>query len=262
MMNIEICRKLFNVNPIETSPDDCEAAFIGSILNGFLMRYVMKFTQRYRDNRKKPPVKIWGSGFIKKRKYKLPEIFFRRSEVHAVRGFISRDRLQCILKTDLTNIPVGDPGLLASRLIETRSDKKWAVGIIPHCNELDLPIWKNMVSSIPHSTIIRVDDTVENTIRTISECDTILSSSLHGLIAADSFNIPNARLVASSRLCGGDYKFNDYYSVFGIAEHRKIDASVRIDKDIVQSITSTYTITEEAVDSVCSKLISSFPYTE
>jgi pyruvyltransferase len=40
----------------------------------------------------------------------------------------------------------------------------------------------------------------------------ILSSSLHGLILADAYEIPNKRLVIGNRLLGSDFKFMDYYS--------------------------------------------------
>ncbi len=44
----------------------------------------------------------------------------------------------------------------------------------------------------------------------ISACARILSSSLHGLVVADSYGIPNARLVLSNQIIGGDFKFRDY----------------------------------------------------
>jgi pyruvyltransferase len=45
----------------------------------------------------------------------------------------------------------------------------------------------------------------------IDSCRYILSSSLHGLIVADSLGIPNAWLDAPD-LIGGRFKFDDYYS--------------------------------------------------
>jgi hypothetical protein len=44
----------------------------------------------------------------------------------------------------------------------------------------------------------------------------VLSSSLHGLIAADALGVPNAWIGLSDALRGGDFKFRDYYGVFGI----------------------------------------------
>ena len=47
-------------------------------------------------------------------------------------------------------------------------------------------------------------------------CEAIISSALHGLIAADSFFFPNRWIKLSDNLMGGDFKFNDYYSVYDI----------------------------------------------
>jgi pyruvyltransferase len=44
----------------------------------------------------------------------------------------------------------------------------------------------------------------------------VLSSSLHGLVIADSLRIPNQWAKLSTLIIGDDYKFVDYYSCFGI----------------------------------------------
>lgn len=44
----------------------------------------------------------------------------------------------------------------------------------------------------------------------IVKCEFVLSSSLHGIIFADSFGIPNAHMNVSTRVMGGSYKFDDY----------------------------------------------------
>ncbi|WP_276951473.1 hypothetical protein [Helicobacter rodentium] len=78
------------------------------------------------------PLKVWGSGFI------MPpsgaqETLTRPLEVHAVRGFKTKERLEHIFQTKLTGIALGDPGLLASALINAnKTPKKYEVGIIPH----------------------------------------------------------------------------------------------------------------------------------
>ena len=50
----------------------------------------------------------------------------------------------------------------------------------------------------------------------ISECECIISSSLHGLIIADSFLIPNQMVHLTDKLYGDGFKFDDYYSNFDI----------------------------------------------
>jgi hypothetical protein len=63
--------------------------------------------------------------------------------------------------------------------------------------------------------IILPTDPPDVVISKISACKMIFSSSLHGLIVADSYSIPNYWIKLSDRLTGGDYKFKDYYSAIG-----------------------------------------------
>jgi pyruvyltransferase len=59
------------------------------------------------------------------------------------------------------------------------------------------------------------------------ECENVISSSLHGLIAADAYGIPNARVNVSNKLIGGDFKFKDYcYSV-----ERELDYGYQLTKE-------------------------------
>jgi len=51
----------------------------------------------------------------------------------------------------------------------------------------------------------------------IRACKHIISSSLHGLIVADAFQIPNSRMIVTDGIIGKNHKFEDYYSCFGLA---------------------------------------------
>ena len=58
----------------------------------------------------------------------------------------------------------------------------------------------------------------------ICSCENIISSSLHGLVISDSYNIPNCLFVSRESMLAihhnqGAFKFKDYYSVF-YQEHR------------------------------------------
>ncbi len=57
----------------------------------------------------------------------------------------------------------------------------------------------------------------EKVIGLIDQCEYILSSTLHGLIVADSLGIPNA-WIESPDLTGGRFKFDDYYSSLDVSE--------------------------------------------
>ena len=53
---------------------------------------------------------------------------------------------------------------------------------------------------------------VYNFIDEVLSCNMILSTSLHGIIIGDAYEIPSYRISLSDKLIGGDFKFNDYYS--------------------------------------------------
>jgi pyruvyltransferase len=65
------------------------------------------------------------------------------------------------------------------------------------------------------------------------ECKIVLSSSLHGLVLADSFQIPNKRIVLSNNIIGGDFKFKDYYS--GIDNEYRIPKKVQTLNDMFEA---------------------------
>jgi autotransporter strand-loop-strand O-heptosyltransferase len=60
--------------------------------------------------------------------------------------------------------------------------------------------------------IINITSDVYEFINQVLECEFILSSSLHGLIVADAYGIPNHRVEISSLIHGGDFKYLDYYA--------------------------------------------------
>lgn len=147
---------------------------------------------------------ILGSGFIDK----ASKCAFSGANILCVRGELSRERLGA----GAIHALLGDPGLLASHLIGKRQLKKWKIGIIPHHSDVNNPLMRKLVSLRPE--VIRLINPMRSTlwvINQIDQCEHILSSSLHGLIVADSLGIPNAWLKAPN-LVGGDFKFYDYYS--------------------------------------------------
>ena len=118
------------------------------------------------------------------------------------------------------NAALGDPGLLVSSVfahVESAS-KKHAFGVIPHYTDKENTQLKEFLKRYPHVKFLDILSDVDSFISAMTECEFILSSSLHGLIMADSFGIPNQWLVISDKVEGNNFKFHDYYSVFDMAQ--------------------------------------------
>lgn len=148
----------------------------------------------------RPGTAIWGSG------YSVPVTSVPKPMKYlAVRGAFTRD----ILGLD-TETPLGDPGLLVSNFWE-KSDTRYKIGWVPHYVDKTL---------MPAADItINVKDPVDTVIEQISSCETILTSSLHGLIIAESFGIPAMR-VWCDKVVGLDFKWMDYRTAGNINNRR------------------------------------------
>ena len=100
----------------------------------------------------------------------------------------------------------------------------------------------------------------------MSQCEYIISSAMHGLIAADALGIPNIQLVASDRLIGGMYKFNDYYSSYSGFDYRErqylSEASVKevMQGNIENYIVDHYLVAPKEVLEKQEQLFKTFPY--
>lgn len=151
---------------------------------------------------------IWGTGI---RNYDH-EHTFKNLNVYSVRGLYTREFLT------KKNIKVpeiyGDPALLYSKLFDITKYNTYEneIGFIPHFTQFDE--YKKIVqenNKYSNIKIINPTDNYKNVIENIRKSKYIISSSLHGLILADSFNIPNI-MIYEKDLNEGLLKFNDYYS--------------------------------------------------
>lgn len=138
--------------------------------------------------------------------YHFPNAF-----IIGVRGYRTLDNIANHTERGV----VGDPGLILDRVFPAQVSKKFRIGIVPHFVDKDHEIIKLWASRFgDHCTVIDVLRSPPKVISDIKSCQYILSSSLHGLIVADAFNIPNARFVIRETMPNDfyDYKFHDYYS--------------------------------------------------
>ena len=150
---------------------------------------------------------IWGSGAISGDK----PLRHTPQKVCAVRGKLTR---QYLLEKGV-NCPevYGDPALLLPYIYKPDVCKKYKVGFIPHIHDLNSTIAKR-ISKLNKIHLIRFNNYTNwhDIIDEINECEIIISSSLHGIIISDAYNIPNVWIKLSDRIEGGSFKFLDYFS--------------------------------------------------
>lgn len=148
--------------------------------------------------------RVWGAGFISENE----TLTCSPSQIAAVRGLHS---LRMVEQFGFSAPEVvGDPALLMPRFyLPMPMSKHTRIGLIPHYAELTM---FRDVQLPPGVRIIDVRKGVEAFVDDLCSCEVVLSSSLHGLIAADAYSIPNLWIEFSGKVIGGGFKFNDYYS--------------------------------------------------
>lgn len=150
---------------------------------------------------------IWGTGTLG------PEIASNIPvsdlRIHALRGYLSKALLYGE-GANIPDIPLGDPAVLMKGFFDPKVEKKYRIGVVPHYVDEGL----SMLTAISREDVrvINVRNSPEGFIRELLECEFILSSSLHGLILADTYGVPNKWVSFSDGLAGGRFKFEDYYS--------------------------------------------------
>jgi len=154
---------------------------------------------------------VWGSGFIRGD----DKLFAKPRAVHAVRGPLSREKL---LRMGIGCPEIyGDPALLLPRFYNPEVTKRHVIGIIPHYVDKGHP-WLVRMQDDPRVRILDIEADIHQFVKDVKSCDIVLSSSLHGLICADSYGVPNAWIRLSDGVVGGDFKFCDYRRSIGAGD--------------------------------------------
>ena len=202
-------------------------------------------------------IHIWGSGFL----YgdDLDEPLCRLNLiVHALRGQLSKEKLSGLLGKDLpTDLPLADPGLMASILAGPNEEKRYTIGFIPHFREHDTQEVASVLDTNKKMHFIDITQSPKEVISEIQRCETVVSSSLHGLVFSDSLHIPNIHVRLTELPKGGSYKFRDYYSAFNL-----VDPALKLDDILTissQEIINSYKVSSAEVEKKKCQLIASFP---
>ncbi len=231
-----LCEAISGKKVVYADPSQCDLVAIGSIL------------QKTKNHFWSRRIHVWGSGLIeKKAKFRSPHYF------HAVRGeltakTISNKKIQTL----------GDPGLLCDLLLPpSKKDKFFKLGIIPHYVDKEHPLLTEL-SKYKHVCIIDIFSEITDFLMQVSRCDFILSSSLHGLIVADALKIPNGWIKLSQQVRGDDFKFADYYSVFGLTAIKPYPIHAATTTAEVESWCAPYQ--RPGLDQIKQRLHEAFPF--
>ena len=218
-INPYIIKNVIGYEPVLSDAFNCQITGIGSGLRRFFVNPVgLKQNAYYRTKKifHRSPVILWSAGFLATPKDN--EFLTRVSyKVASVRGELSRRHLEKLLNSEI-DCTTGDGGLLCSRWIP-KQETKYRLGIIPHVKEKSEEVFKTIHDRFSDSIIIDVEDETEKVLMQISSCECIISSSLHGLIIADSYCVPSKHIVVTDKLSGDGFKFHDYYSSFGLTDN-------------------------------------------
>jgi len=221
--------------PINTSAERCDLLLVGSILDCLPEDYAGV---------------ILGSGFLNEKNAKR----LVRANILAVRGRLSR-KLLGLAK----DVPLGDGGLLLPRFLEPRSTNKYAIGIVPHYSDTCDPRLDTWLKNFGRKAIlINVRQPTQLVFDQICSCECIVSSSLHGLVVADSVGIQNL-WIRLSDLCGnGEFKFHDYYSAFPSTRTSYIPTGTESIDDLLQLCEAPHESVEQITDELY-RLLCSLP---
>ena len=68
-----------------------------------------------------------------------------------------------------------------------------------------------------------INTNIESVINDILSCEKTISSSLHGLIVSDAYNIPNTWVKFDNNIKGDDTKFHDYFKSVNRSDTNFVD---------------------------------------
>lgn len=259
LLNRDMLEELFGISIQNVSIHRCNMIAIGSGLGGTL--FSNDPTRRIKQMLAFPftrTLHVWGTGFLSYNTHSDNTFAFKEIQIHSLRGKLTQARVEKILGKEI-EVPLGDGGLLAERWLGEYPSKKYRVGIIPHYKEKDCPEVGRLLHHYNDSTIIDLGEKPKDVVQKIAECEVIISSSLHGLIVADSFHIPNVHVKFGEveKKMGDGYKFDDYYSSFGVRDDPFLIQ--RGEMPSLYDVENTYRISSDDVESHKDAIYKAFP---
>jgi pyruvyltransferase len=212
--------------------------------------------------------KVWGSGIMSEQKPST------KLEFHAVRGPKTRKfLLECGYDENQVPEIYGDPALLLPEFYTPKvlpwTRDMWVV--IPHHTCLDSAhrrnYWGNLTAEefelweLFGYRVVFPNEPWQDVVDAIANAKGVISESLHGLILADAYGVPNVwwNENGDNGLAGhaGNFKFEDYFQSVGQINRKFVTHFKEVTEDNWQHLMSVETGTSLVDNEV---LRSAFPF--
>lgn len=217
---------------------------------------------------------IWGTG-VSSSQQNWDNNFPTNVTIHAVRGPDTQAFLQENFHVALENVGLGDPGFLAPSLYHlnrnfirpdsirvkppkfhkaTENETNERICFLPHAKDFN----DSQLLLLPSKIIITLNNSWLSVAQSITSCDFVASSSLHGIVLADAIGIPSLwfQFPGGDRENEEEFQFVDYFKTIG-----------RTDKTPTRNFSKVFDpksyhpiISETERTALVHKTISSFPY--
>lgn len=197
------------------------------------------FTSGSMMNLAKPGDHIWGTGITPDRHIDTTHNIFAKLAIapnlviHAVRGPLTWDLFETYQKetsvhVDHPRMIYGDPRILVTSLFPhlfTQTKKSDSTlrqfCVIPHVGDfLNSPLLTELKGYASQVSIISPSESWEQVASKIAkDCSYVASTSLYGLILAESLGIPTFWYQEKNRIVSridGTFKYNDFYDSIGV----------------------------------------------
>jgi len=154
---------------------------------------------------------IWGAGLM------YPSMVLPRltqGQIFAVRGKLTAARLmqEGMLRRD---VPLGDPGVLVGRYREALQigesvQKRFRAAVVPHHASMGSPAFRHLAQN-DDVCVVDMRTRSLDVLKNIAASEVVISQSLHGLVFAEAFGIPNV-WISSREDENWLFKFRDWFS--------------------------------------------------
>ncbi|MEQ6203948.1 polysaccharide pyruvyl transferase family protein [Sulfitobacter sp. HNIBRBA2951] len=207
---------------------------------GSMMQVVKRTQKEARTSGER--LAVWGTGLLNP---VFGHDFLDNVEVALLRGPITAALLK------LQHKRFGDPGLLINEVLPfdgTRTDR---IGIVPHYTLMEDAALLAFVASDPSYLLIDPRGDAAEVCLQIASCAHVFASSLHGLIMADAYGVPNTWIEPQGQSW---LKYHDYAASVG-----RRDMLAPLDYAAAGAVKSTPIDYHDGIAAARDALTSSFP---